>query len=232
MLGRIGSAAIAFGLIAALAGVLAQERIEPALESQPVPEPRQETGAEQGQASADQQEADADRIVPALDAIATTIRDLITEEDAQQRERQEYREVADLHAQQDMAMWAKRMFLAAVASVGLTFIGVILLWGTLKHTRTAALAAVDTVNEARKTTAEATRAANAAFDANEISRKSFIEQQRAWLDLIEIRPLSALTWHNGVGIIELQFNITNVGHSPAVNAMIESRLLLINTRLI
>ena len=125
---RIRGAAIALGLIVALPSALAQERIEPALESQPEPEAGQDTRAGQGQQSTSQQEADAEQLIPALNAIETAIRDQITGEDAQQRERQEHREISDLDAQQDMAFWAKAMFWAVFASVVLTFAGLCLIW--------------------------------------------------------------------------------------------------------
>jgi len=44
---------------------------------------------------------------------------------------------ADLHAQQDMAVWAYGVFLASLGTLGLTGVGVILLWLTLSATREA-----------------------------------------------------------------------------------------------
>jgi hypothetical protein len=195
MLGRIGSATIALGLTVALPGALAQEGIEPALESQPVAEPRQEPGTEQGEDHAAQEQTEAGQIEPALKAIETAIRDLIAEEDTIERERQQQREMADLEAQQEMALWAERMTWATWASVGLTFVGLILIGRTMLYTRDAALytgdaalhtktgadAAVATADEARKQTVVAVKAADTALSANEINRESMIAQQRAWL---------------------------------------------------
>jgi hypothetical protein len=142
-------------LIVVAVGALSQERLDPTLESQPVPDTGQAPGAEQSQPTAGQQESDADRLVPALKAIESAIRDQIAEEDAQQRERQDNRDIADLEAQQDMALWAKAMFWAAFASTWLTFAGICLIGWTLYYTKIAAKAAVDAATEARRTTGAA-----------------------------------------------------------------------------
>lgn len=133
MPGCIGSIVAALWLMSALSGAAAQERTEPALDRQPIPETREETGAEPRQAGARPIETDADRLVPAIKTIEGAIRDLIPEENPEYRERQEHRELADLHAQQDMAFWAKAMFWAAVVSLFLTAIGIWLIWRTLVH---------------------------------------------------------------------------------------------------
>jgi hypothetical protein len=82
---------------------------EPALENQRVAEPRQDAGAEHGQDEPAQEKPEPSQIELALKAIETAIRDLIAEEDAIERKRQQQREVADLQAQQEMALWAERM---------------------------------------------------------------------------------------------------------------------------
>jgi hypothetical protein len=228
MLGRIGSAAIAFGLSAALSGALAQERIEPALESQPVPESRDQPGADQSKASAGQEDTDTGRLVAAIDEIKAAIRDLIAEEDPQQRERQEHREEADLHAQQDMALWAKRMFWATFAAVVLTFVGVVLIWRTLIHTRHAAEAAIGGTNAAIDAAKAAQTTAEAAIKANELNRSSFIEMYRARLDLMEMKAVSPLIWRKKddgtIGELTVRFVVHNTGRTEARGAHIEARL--------
>lgn len=211
MLGRIRGATIALGLIATLPEALAQERVEPALESQPVPEPRQEPGAEQRQPRAGEQGADAEPLVPALNAIETAIRDLIAEDDAQQRERQEHHEIADLQAQKDMAFWAERMTWATYGSVALTFAGVLLIWRTLKHTRRTADAAIAAVEEGQRT-------ADAAIEANRINRDMFIRDQRAWLSISNFKIIDDLVWNDGsVATTKIRHDVKNVRRSPALN---------------
>ena len=83
----------------------------------------------------------------ALQQIESAIRDLVAKEDKQEGQRQEEREVADLEAQQHMALWAMLMFFASTASVVVTVVGVVLIWRTLHHTRRAADYAKDMVDE-------------------------------------------------------------------------------------
>jgi hypothetical protein len=236
MLGRIGSATIALGLTVALPGALAQEGIEPALESQPVAEPRQEPGTEQGEDHAAQEQTEAGQIEPALKAIETAIRDLIAEEDTIERERQQQREMADLEAQQEMALWAERMTWATWASVGLTFVGLILIGRTMLYTRDAALytgdaalhtktgadAAVATADEARKQTVVAVKAADTALSANEINRESMIAQQRAWLawNINEFEIVSPLKWNGRNGAVTIKRKVRNIGQSPALDVCV------------
>ena len=52
---------------------------------------------------------------------------------------------SDLDAQQSMALWAKLMTLASLAALGVTAVGVYLVWGTLEQTRVASKAAQDAV---------------------------------------------------------------------------------------
>lgn len=111
-----GAAALAVALAAALAQ--AQPR-EPALESQPIPESREDPGAEHGQDEPAQEEPEPSQIELALQAIEAAIRELIAKEDAEERERQEKRDIADLKAQEDMAIWAKHMTRATWAGVAL-----------------------------------------------------------------------------------------------------------------
>jgi hypothetical protein len=179
----------------------AQERIEPAIEGQQVPETRQDPGAEQGEPRGGQQEADAKRLISSLNAIEASIRDLIAEEDALVRMRQEQREIADLQAQKDMAFWAGRMFWATAATVGLTFVSLVLIGFTLRYTRSAALyaktaaeAAVASVDEARKGTAAAAQAANAATEANQLQWQTLIVSERAWLKITHVRITSPMKW--------------------------------------
>jgi hypothetical protein len=200
MLGRVGSATIALGLTIAVSGALAQDRIEPSLESQPIPETRQNPGRQESQGHATQEEAEANRIASMLDdMIEAATRDLISEENAQHRARQEQREIEDLQAQQDMALWAKAMFWAAFASVILTFVGICLIAWTLYYTRRAADAAVAAVDKA-KSTLEVTR------DIGSRQLRAYVGTSRVYFrDFTPDRPISV--------VVEIQ----NFGQTPAYN---------------
>lgn len=163
MLGRIGGTALALGMIVAAPGALAQERIEPALEEQPeepVATERQEKGGATGQQDAAPEQERAIDFLSGIQGIEAAIRDLIAEEDEIARQRQEDREISDLKAQQDMALWAMLMVFATFATVVVTAVGVFLIWKTLTytaaaatHTKVAADAAVAMLDEAKQSKA-------------------------------------------------------------------------------
>jgi hypothetical protein len=224
MLGRIGSAAFGLGLLAVLPRALAQNTPEPTYESQGVQEAGEQTGGEP--AAREPEGADrlfplivamehalrdlipADRFTSALNAIERAIRDLTAEDESEYRERQEARNEADLRAQQGM-------FWAAAASVVLTALGVWLIWKTLVYTRA-------TVEEARKGTAAATQAAEAALEANKLNRDVFVAEQRAWVAIKNIKIASSLLWSDKQGNIAIQFAIENTGRTPAKYVWLEA----------
>jgi hypothetical protein len=161
MLRRIGSAVLGLALIAAAPSGLAQGTAEPTSESQRAPEAGEQSqrapdaGEKAGGDQTASQPADADRLISAINAIEGAIRDLVFDENPEARKRQERRDEADLRAQQDMALWALRMFWAAIGSLGLTFVGIVLIGITLFYTKEAAQAAKASVDEATKGTAAA-----------------------------------------------------------------------------
>jgi hypothetical protein len=205
MLGRIGNAAIAIGLIVALAAASAQERIEPALESQPVPQPRQDARTEQSQDHAVQEEAEADRIAAMLNhMIEAATSDLIAEENAQQRERQEQREIADLQAQQDMALWAERMFWASIATVALTAVGLVLILRTLHYVARATRAVIKAAEDAERGVRATARAVEITEDTAKRQLRAYVGTSRVYFgDFNPARPISV--------IVEIQ----NFGQTPA-----------------
>jgi hypothetical protein len=73
----------------------------------------------------------------------------------------------DLRAQQEMACWARNMFLTAIAQTLLSVLGVILIYRTLRATR-------DAVDEARAAT-------KAAEDAVDVTRETAQRQLRAYV---------------------------------------------------
>jgi hypothetical protein len=236
MPGRIGGAAIALGLIVSLSDVLAQERVEPALERQPIPTPEQEErgNASQHDHSSPEQDSPSE-LLPGIQGIEAAIRSLVAPEDEAKRERQENREIADLQAQNNMAFWAMLMFFATVVATLVTAAGVYLIYRTLRYTKTMAVdtqrtadAAVVTADEASKGTAAATRAADAALEANKINRDVFRAERRAWIgvkqgDIIVTTPLE---WTDGGGAFMVRMIARNIGSSPAHGVWFDSDIYL------
>jgi len=226
MLGRIGGAAIALGLIVTVPDTLAQEAAQPALESQPIPRERQEESGSASQQDASPEQASAPDLLSAIQGIETAIRDMIAEEDNIARQRQEDREISDLQAQKNMAFWAMLMFFVTLATVVLTAVGVFLIWKTLQYTKaaatytkTAADAAVDSVDGARKGTVAARHAADAAHRANELNREAMVVEQRAWLawNYNDFNAVSTLRWDSRKGSVGIRGKLRNTGHSPAMD---------------
>ena len=180
--------------------------IEPALESQPIPETGQEAGGEQGEGAASQEEAEPNRLLPAIEAIESAIRELVTEEDAQQHERQDERDEADLDAQKEMALWAKHMTRATVAGVIITFAGVCLVAGTLYYSKIAAAAAVKAAEEAKHIVA--------------VTRDLGIRQVRAYVDISTVIIKDLEVGKNPTTTVRVR----NRGQSPAHRVRMTTRL--------
>lgn len=202
-------AGVAIGLALASAA-LAQEPSDPVLEREPVPEPRQEQGTATGQENGGEEQQPPADITPVLQGIEAAIRDLIAEEDQNQREREEQREITDLQAQQDMALWAKAMFWAAVASVFLTGAGVYLIYRTLLYTRDAAI-----YTGTAATAAE--RAAKSARDANELNRQAINAQERGTARQLRayMHVSNAMIRESSPGDRVVHLGIKNYGQTPA-----------------
>lgn len=102
---------------------------------------------------------------------------------------------SDLDAQQAMALWARLMTLASLVGLGVTAVGVYLVYGTLKQTSIATQAAQDAVAVTR-----------------EIGQK----QARANLDyfgcVVSDMPISA---HSHAGIVNIKVIFKNFGPTPA-----------------
>lgn len=194
--------AVAFGLIASLGQ--AQENVVPSLENDPVGTAGYSESAEGADDQSECEQADGFDYAPALTLIEGAIRDLVADVDHVEAQRQQENEERDLQAQEDMAYWAKLMFWASAVTVGLTFIALVAIIRTLKHTKTAAEAAVDMVEEAKGTTlatrqmAEDSKAigdsqVQASIDAvatarsaNEVAAKQFRAGFKPWIS-VEIR---------------------------------------------
>ncbi len=117
----------------------------------------------------------------------------------------------DVDAQERMAKWAKWMFWTVFAQTWLTLLGIFLIWRTLLYTRTAAVAARDAVDEAKR----ATKAAEAGVEE---TRRIGEAEARAYIG-IDLRG----------GILrdmvhktrpQLFGSLQNTGHSPAFELQI------------
>jgi hypothetical protein len=230
MFGRIRGTAIALGLIVALPAALAQERIEPALESQPMPSPGQQESDRASQQDTAPAQVRPSDLLPGIQGIEAAIRDLIAEDDEIARQRQENREVRDLEAQEDMALWAMWMFFATLATVIVTVIGVCLIFRTLKYTKEAAIyakiaaeAAKETVAEARNSNTVTTRAVTAAVDANTINRNAMIIGNRAWVVPDGLTFLAPLRWQGRSANTSIRCDFLNTGRTAAYFANLTLR---------
>lgn len=237
MFGRIGSAAIALGLIVTSLSALAQERIEPALESQPtevlehppragtkpperperpgvaIESPPPEGGGERQESDDQDEPEDASPAPPA--AVQEAVQD---EDDADGRnartDKAEQREQADLIAQQTMAEAAFKMLQLTKAQIVLGTVGAVLLLAALFY--------------AARQTKAATQAANAALEANKLSRDIFVAEQRAWLPIRQqdLKISAPLEWERDGARLNVQVNVRNIGRSPAhaVGFLVEIQL--------
>ena len=98
------------------------------------------------------------------------------------------REYADLVAQRTSALWTKIMGIAALVGMGLSAVGVVLVWTTF--------------NETRK--------------ANEIAKELGREQLRPWVQF-EIEKARRMAFEFEEVVVEAALNLVNVGSSPALN---------------
>lgn len=205
--------ALAFGLSFAPLTPKAQDT---ALPSQPIPAPGNEQSRPAGNDSASGDQRGASPLVSAIQGVEAAIRDVIPQEDQEQRRSEEGRDQADLEAQQDMAFWAQWMFWVNTGTTLLTFVGLFLIWRTLTATKSAAKAAWCGVEEARGATQAAIRAAEAAGDA--------VAAERAWLTMATINT----QFHKDLRIgnaghekaLALTVQWLNSGRSPANNTRI------------
>ena len=117
---------------------------------------------------------------------------------------------ADLNAQQEMALWALVMAVAAVATFFVSLYVAILVKKTLKATAEAADHAKTMADEAQKATTAALRAADA-------SEKSIVEQR----EISRAQSMAYLVASgfrcriNRDGKVAIRFNLVNAGQSPA-----------------
>lgn len=149
---------------------------------------------------------------PAFDRIEAAIRDLIAEEDKAAREREESQQSRDLQAQEEMADWAGKMFWASVASVLLTFFGLLLIGRTLHFSKIAADHTEKMLGEAKRTTEVAVNAAKVAEDGNRQAAALSEMDARAYLSVSNVKIIS-----EDDKVATVSFALRNVGKSLAHN---------------
>lgn len=161
--------------------------------------PSRQSAPDKGNASASQNvqiAADLGRIASALEAQNA--------DDAAEREQR------DLNAQEEMAIWAKRMFWAAVATVVVSGIGVVLIFITFQQTRRAADSADRMAEEAAKATQAALRSAT-------VAEKALVGVERPFLVIEPGRAAPGAQYYSFV----------NHGRTPCVILMSDVRFLSI-----
>lgn len=171
-----------------------------------------EGGATSGD-SGENHQPDAVDLSPALKDIEAAIRDLIAEDDKVAREAAQDREKRDLQAQEEMALWAERMFYATFATVVLTFIALFGIIRTLHHTRRAADYTEGMLSEAKATTKAAIDAANQAERQAEFAEKTFRN-----IEVPRLYPRLKATdlYNRAKQRSALRYEIVNLGRTPAV----------------
>ena len=123
-----------------------------------------------------------------------------------------------------MAIAAFRLIMATWVQVGIAVIGtMVAIVGTIFLLRS--------LRYSREQTKAATKAAEAAIEANKLNQRILIADQRAWLAPKSIQIISSLTWNREQreGRISLLFQFRNTGRTPAKGAWIDA-IIKINAR--
>lgn len=191
---------------------LAQETAPPPVKGEPISEIGQEQGAPASDDNAQEDQLTPVDITPSLQRIEAAIRDLIAEEDKIERERQEEREIRDLNAQMEMALWAKRMTWATVAGILLTFVGLVLIGLTLRYTKKAAEHSASMVEEAQHAT-------KAAEETVKVTREIGQAQVMAYLNVEYCHIIKT-----GANEFGLHVGFKNSGQTPARNVTVDARV--------
>ncbi|MFN3945343.1 MAG: hypothetical protein ACK4K7_10475 [Allosphingosinicella sp.] len=122
----------------------------------------------------------------------------------------------DLAAQEGMWLWAKVAAAVAALMALLTFIGIILIWRTLEHTRRAADYAGDMADQARLATEAAIAASDAGREANSIALQGQKVQLRAYVDIASADIAVEDEGEDGGFRTVIGLKIKNFGASPAL----------------
>lgn len=120
------------------------------LERNPVASPQEREGATAGEDAARESEGATLQILTSVKGIEPALRDLVAAQNKPKDKRDIKTEIADLKAQEEMALWAEPMFWASASTVLLTFVGLALILGTLVYSRRAAVHAKEMVGQAAR----------------------------------------------------------------------------------
>lgn len=206
---RLHNAAVRGCLIAALCAPVSH-----AVFAQPV----SDDAGGQARAGKAQDQPQPDKTPLVLEAIQNELKGITRAIEAQKDEadakKKDEREKSDLLAQWEMAHWAKNAVYVAIGALVLTFIGILLIWRTLIHTRDAAIAARDMVTEGKNATTAAIEATKEAKRQADLAEDSFRRLERPYL-LIKITETSPL---RNQGAVQPYFNyrLVNYGKLPAI----------------
>lgn len=106
----------------------------------------------------------------------------------------------DLQAQQDMAYWAKTIFFLGIAQLAFSGFGIYFIWRSLELNR----------------------------DAVTIARETMIAQTRPWLKFESVNLQKI--WIDDTQVnVQVEFAVRNVGHSPALEVLVNPRLTIDST---
>lgn len=125
----------------------------------------------------------------------------------------------DLQAQQEMAVWAYAMFLAGIASIGITGLGIILVAATLHEARKTTGAAIAAARAAEESVVEARKATNFTELAANVARDSLISADRAWIK-IGGEITGPLVFGTNDILIKAKFEFRNIGKGPATHVSV------------
>ena len=123
--------------------------------------------------------------------------------------KEDERSERDIRAQEQIASWAPKMFWLGAAEIVLTAVGVVLLYLTLRETRSAAK---DTATFNSRQIAISGAQTDLQTAQKEIARQQYLASYRSRLRvrLVKIRPLMA------GGEVHLEFQLVNIGTFAAV----------------
>jgi len=166
--------------------------------------------------------------VAAIEGVEAAIRDLIREESEEERQRVAEIAKKDLAAQTEMAEWAREMAVASMAAAAFTFFGLILIWRTLGHTRTAAEHTQDMLDQTKETTSltrdmfvESEKATAAARKSAEISEMQYRRDFAPYVAIVGGKYLF------GADVWKVNLDIMNIGKSLANTVFVSGAIQVI-----
>lgn len=224
MSSRAWIAVIALGLVLGVPALAQEPRLPPPAENaEPGAEP---DATNHGAEPSDEQPRPQKELTEPKGGSNESVEPADTEPEASQGSAESEDELTDiarrdLAAQQSMAESTWQMAVAAWVAVGATLLGILLIWRTLVHTRIAAIAASDMVEQAKATTVAANASVDEARKATNVAHEAYLAEQRAWIS-VELDIDGPLRWYTDRdgsrhASIDASARITNIGKTPALN---------------